>query len=152
MINYVIGDATCPIGDGSKIIAHVVNDLGAWGSGFVLAISKKWPHVEMRYRSAARAGDIVLGSTMMVPAELGVTIANMVAQRGLRSRGNPVPLRIKALVSCLASLKSLGASRSIHMPRIGCQRGGSTWDKIEPIVARELDGVDVYVYDLPVKK
>ena len=43
MIHYVTGD-------GQKIIAHIVNDVGAWGRGFVLAISHKWPHVEMAYR------------------------------------------------------------------------------------------------------
>ena len=42
-INYVIGDATQPIGDGAKIIVHVCNDIGGWGRGFVLALTKKWP-------------------------------------------------------------------------------------------------------------
>jgi hypothetical protein len=40
-IQYIAGDATAPIGDGNKIIAHVCNDIGAWGAGFVLAISKR---------------------------------------------------------------------------------------------------------------
>lgn len=40
-IHYVTGDATEPIGEGEKIIAHICNDQGGWGAGFVLALSKK---------------------------------------------------------------------------------------------------------------
>lgn len=42
-IEYVRGDATTPLGKGPKVIAHVRNDLGGWGKGFVLAISRRWP-------------------------------------------------------------------------------------------------------------
>ncbi|MFJ9407826.1 hypothetical protein [Streptomyces sp. NPDC101393] len=38
-ITYVQGDATAPQGKGVKVIAHVRNDLGGWGKGFVLALS-----------------------------------------------------------------------------------------------------------------
>jgi hypothetical protein len=34
-INFIVGDATTPIGDGLKIIVHVCNDIGGWGRGFV---------------------------------------------------------------------------------------------------------------------
>ena len=40
-IQFITGDATAPIGKGNRIIAHVCNDIGAWGAGFVLAISKR---------------------------------------------------------------------------------------------------------------
>lgn len=164
MINYVIGDATNPIGDGPKIIAHVVNDVGAWGRGFVLEISKKWPGAKKRYLDLAkplrlssgkykRQVNLKLGDVHLVTAETGLWIANMVAQHGLISTSNPVPLRIDALAECLATVKSMTANRcSIHMPRIGCGLGGSTWENVEPIIARELAGVDVYVYDLPVNR
>jgi O-acetyl-ADP-ribose deacetylase (regulator of RNase III) len=50
-MKYVIGDATDPRADGSKqILAHVCNDIGAWGSGFVLAISARWKQPEDAYR------------------------------------------------------------------------------------------------------
>jgi hypothetical protein len=40
-IQYRIGDATAPTTDGNKFIAHICNDIGGWGKGFVLAISKR---------------------------------------------------------------------------------------------------------------
>ena len=49
-ITYLQGDATQPQSKGNRIIAHVCNDLGGWGKGFVLAISKRWPEPEAEYR------------------------------------------------------------------------------------------------------
>ncbi len=40
-ISYLVGDATTPDTQGPKIISHICNDIGAWGKGFVLAISKR---------------------------------------------------------------------------------------------------------------
>ena len=48
-IHYRVGDATAPVADGPKIIAHICNDIGAWGRGFVLAISRRWPEPEKAY-------------------------------------------------------------------------------------------------------
>src|SRR4029077_13113334 len=49
-IEYLRGDATCPQARGVKIIAHVCNDLGRWGKGFVLALSRRWAQPERAYR------------------------------------------------------------------------------------------------------
>lgn len=50
-LTYQIGDATQPNGDGPRIIVHVCNDVGGWGKGFVVAVSKRWREPERRYRS-----------------------------------------------------------------------------------------------------
>ena len=78
MIKYVLGDATAPIGEGSKIITHCCNDIGAWGAGFVLAISRKWPHIEEAYR-ALKSYD--LGDVQFVQAEEGIVVANIIGQQ-----------------------------------------------------------------------
>lgn len=41
-LEYVTGDATHPHGEGRKMTIHVCNNVRAWGSGFVVAISKRW--------------------------------------------------------------------------------------------------------------
>lgn len=40
-IKIITGDATRPIEDDPKIIVQVCNEIGGWGAGFVLAISKR---------------------------------------------------------------------------------------------------------------
>lgn len=155
MIEYKIGDATRPVGDGRKVIAHVVNDRGAWGAGFVLALSGRWPAAESYYRRWARRdyrhhSTFKLGAIQLVPVATNIYVANLLAQHGI---GGPCPLRYDALRTCLMTLaeecQKLGAS--VHMPRIGCGLGGGTWERVEPILHETLvaAGVPVTVYDLP---
>ena len=68
-IEYVQGDATQPQGTGPKVICHVCNDIGRWGKGFVLAVTKRWPEPEAAYREWYRErgnNDFVLGAVQLV--------------------------------------------------------------------------------------
>ena len=47
---YSTGDATLPQGRGPGIIAHVCDDIGQWGKGFVLPLGKRYPDAEKQYR------------------------------------------------------------------------------------------------------
>lgn len=151
MIHYIKGDATCPQAAGAKLIAHVCNDRGGWGRGFVLAISKRWDEPEQSYRKWSKDKNFTLGSVQLVQVDKYTWVANMLCQHGLRGRSNPVPLRYDALRSCIQRLavdaKQLDAS--VHMPRIGCGLAGGRWDKIEPILVEELvnQNISVMVYD-----
>lgn len=50
-VTYIKGDATCvQATDGLRIIAHVCNNVGGFGSGFAACIAKKWPLVKVRYK------------------------------------------------------------------------------------------------------
>ncbi|MDH6704847.1 O-acetyl-ADP-ribose deacetylase (regulator of RNase III) [Kitasatospora sp. MAA19] len=154
-ITYVRGDATAPRGKGVKVIAHVCNDLGGWGKGFVLALSRRWPEPEAAFRRwhRERAGnDFGLGALQVVQVEPYVWVANLVGQRGIRTgRSTGAPVRYEAIDTALAALgdraPELGAS--VHMPRIGCGLAGGRWERVEPLVAARLvaRGVSVTVYD-----
>ena len=93
MIHYVTGDATHPEGHGHKIIVHVCNDIGRWGKGFVLAISKRWQEPEKAYRQwyAHPAGDnrMELGKIQPVRVEDDIAVINMIAQKGIYRAKSP---------------------------------------------------------------
>lgn len=153
-IRYIQGDAMQPQAKGNRVIAHVCNDLGGWGKGFVMAISKRWPEPEAAYRVWHRErskNDFGLGAIQLVQVEPYIWVANMVAQRGMKTGSNGPPIRYEAVRACLKTL-AIEASRlgvSVHMPRIGCGLAGGRWEQIEPIILEELvsQGVDVTVYD-----
>lgn len=155
MINYLVGDATDPQVPGNKIIAHICNDIGAWGAGFVMAISKKWPEPENIYNEWHQRGrnfgvPFKLGFLQFVAVEDDIVIANMIGQHGVRSKDNQKPLDLDALKQCLEILSNRAylTNASVHMPRIGCGLAGGKWEEVEPIILEALDGIDVYVYDL----
>lgn len=156
-ITYLAGDATRPVGEGIKIIAHVCNNLGKWGKGFVLAVSRRWPVVRQRYLTLYTPGaTIPLGTMQMVKVEKDIYIANLIAQDGIRSRNNPVPLQYLSLETCLGQVATEAISRqaSVHMPRLGGGLAGGEWERVEPIIQHTLcrRDVAVYVYDLPVRQ
>lgn len=148
MIHYLKGDATCPQAPGPKIICHVCNDMGGWGKGFVLAISKRWEAPERAYRTAYNKGEIKLGVVQYINVGQNITIANMVAQHGLKSGSKGPPIRYDYLDICLTKvvIHANNQHASIHMPRIGCGLAGGKWDRIEPLLLKHAK-IDFYVYD-----
>ncbi|MFH8474047.1 macro domain-containing protein [Streptomyces sp. NPDC018000] len=153
-ITYVRGDATAPQGQGVRLIAHVCNDLGGWGKGFVLAVSRRWPEPEMAYRRwyRDRAGnDFALGAAQFVQVDPHLWVANMVGQRGLRTGSKGVPVRYEAIDTALAAVadRAVELGASVHMPRIGCGLAGGKWSRIEPLIEKRLlsRGIAVTVYD-----
>ncbi len=98
-IQYLVGDATAPIGIGSRIIVHVCNDIGGWGAGFVLAISKRWPLPESEYRKWCgnrKESGFGLGEVQLVQVEAELFVANLIGQHGLRRNGAQPPIRYDA--------------------------------------------------------
>ncbi|MGW1427945.1 macro domain-containing protein [Streptomyces sp. NPDC002431] len=153
-ITYIQGDATAPQAKGVKLIAHVCNDLGGWGKGFVLAVSRRWPEPEAAYRRWHREraeNDFGLGATQFVQVRPDVWVANMVGQRGMRRGSNGVPVRYEAIGTALDAVagKALELGASVHMPRIGCGLAGGKWSRIEPLIEERLTGrgIAVTVYD-----
>ena len=154
-MNYVIGDATEPIGDGPKIIVHVCNDIGGWGRGFVVALSKRWPDPEQRYRAWYRGemkAEFALGEVQFVQVADDIWVANLIGQRDVRVVAGVPPVRYEAIRAGLKRVVSEAhrMAASVHMPRIGCGLAGGKWDEVGKLVEEELSsqGVTVTVYDL----
>jgi len=167
-ITYLRGDATEPVvGYGLRLLPHICNDVGGWGSGYVLALSKKWKQPEERYRLWAKREMLHEhhGRIQVVPVAPRVAVVNMIAQAGYKTPDNPVPVSYDSVHICLHNLAQWIRNyeshkvdmlvpdeledTTIHMPRIGCGIGGGDWDMIEFIIRTMLFEWDVYVYDLP---
>ncbi|WP_406385332.1 macro domain-containing protein [Streptomyces sp. NBC_01618] len=153
-ITYVRGDATTPQGKGVKLIAHVCNDTGGWGKGFVLAVSRRWPEPERAYRHWHRErakNDFGLGAAQFVQVSPYLWVANMVGQRGIRTGSKGAPVRYEAIDTALGAVadRAVELGASVHMPRIGGGLAGGTWSGIEPLIAKRLlsRGIAVTVYD-----
>lgn len=153
-IEYVRGDATLPFGKGRRVIAHVCNDRGGWGKGFVLALSRRWPQPEAAYRAWYRGradNDFGLGAVQLVRVESYLWVANMVGQHGTRTGSQGPPVRYDAIDTALAALAEqiFALKASAHLPRIGCGLAGGRWERIEPLIQHNLTerGISVTVYD-----
>ncbi|MEV7324839.1 macro domain-containing protein [Streptomyces sp. NPDC093970] len=153
-ITYIRGDATAPAGKGVKVIAHVCNDMGGWGKGFVLALSRRWPEPEKAYRAWHRdraKNGFALGAVQLIQVDRHLWVANMIGQHGTRTGSKGVPVRYEAIGTALAELadEALALGASVHMPRIGCGLAGGKWSRVEPLIGERLAGrgIPVTVYD-----
>lgn len=153
-ILYIKEDATAPIGSGVKVITHICNDIGGWGKGFVLALSKKWKMPEEAYRQWYKSQEeFTLGAVQFVNVENELYVANMIGQHGIYKdcKGLP-PIRYDAVRQCLkeVALFTIAHKASVHMPRIGCGLAGGKWELMEQIIKEELitKEIAVTVYDL----
>lgn len=152
-IIYIVGDATEPIGDGQKMIIHCCNTIGAWGAGFVLAISKKWNQPKQIYKQWHKNNGLKLGTVQFVQVEDSITVVNMIGQEGIRGMGNYPPIRYSAIAKCLLQVSDFAKlyNASIHCPRFGAGLAGGEWSIIEKMLDSTLieRGIDVTVYDFP---
>jgi O-acetyl-ADP-ribose deacetylase (regulator of RNase III) len=151
-LTMVVGNALEPVGEGKKVIVHCCNDLGGWGSGFVVAVSNKWPQPAAAYRKWAKEGpNFNLGEVQMVPVEKDMVIANLIGQHGMGWSKEGPPIRYDAIRSGLKSVLAYCIEHkcSVHCPKFGANLAGGSWAIIEQIIKEELvdKGIDVTVYD-----
>lgn len=152
-IEYKNGDATNPTNKGNKIIVHICNDIGRWGKGFVLAISKRWKAPESKYRSWYQSKDnFNLGEVQFVQVEQDIWIANLIGQHRINKDENGnAPIRYDAIEEGLKKVAdfAIDISASTHMPRIGCGLAGGKSEVIEPLIIETISKKDITttVYD-----
>lgn len=152
-INYIKGDATNPTTQGNKIIVHVCNDIGGWGKGFVMAISKRWGKPEKHYREWFKTkDDFGLGQVQFVQVEEDLWVANLIGQHKINKDENGnAPIRYSSILKGLEQVGQFANDKNatVHMPRIGCGLAGGTWDKVEPLIESSLtkNNIQVTVYD-----
>jgi O-acetyl-ADP-ribose deacetylase (regulator of RNase III) len=153
-LTIIKGDATAPVAEGNKLIVHICNDIGGWGKGFVMALSRRWKEPESQYRKWYQSGtDFGLGKVQFVKVEDDIWVANMVAQHDIRKgRDGVPPIRYEAVEECLQEVYTWAKEHhaSVHMPKIGAGLAGGDWGKISGIIEEVLcrRGVGVTVYEL----
>lgn len=153
-LSYKTGDATIPVSGGHRLIIHICNTEGAWGAGFVLAVSKRWPKPEQEYRRWYKTQqDFKLGNIQEVRVQSDTSVINMIAQEGVGpdEDGNP-PIRYEALRECLQKVADIAKENgsSVHGPRLGAGLALGNWSKIEKLINEELieKSINVTIYDL----
>lgn len=147
---------------GPIVIAHVTNNRGGWGRGFVLALEKEFPSIGAHWKGLKQ----VLGRVdcdAFGPMHSVRIVAHLCAQDGYASRERPCVLDYDALRTALTRLQRkhhaaattvAKTNYTIHMPRIGCGLAGGEWSKVEAIIRETLvdNGIDVVVHDWPPKQ
>ncbi len=153
-ITYIEGDATEPVTNKVaelKFLVHCCNDIGAWGAGFVLAITRKWKEPHLAYANwrygidniYRTTGPFQLGEVQFVPVDDSIVVCNLIGQHSIAGSPNvhnqgSAPVRYEAIELGLAKIRlamhgmeECGHECSFHSPKFGADRAGGEWNVIE---------------------
>jgi len=147
---YVKGDLFDNIGgfNGYTIIPHIVNSVGAWGSGFVVPLAKHFPQSKKMYLKHWESFN--LGDVQFVRCSDSVTVANMFAQEGILGQ-NSKPIRYTALLKCMENVRYvIDNSKTpcrIVAPKFGSLRACGNWELIEELIQEVWADLDVTIIE-----
>lgn len=175
MIAYHKGDVTYPEGTGCRVIVHCCNDIGGWGSGFVVALSQRWPirhrpSPEVCYRDWYRGKvapkavnnkglavdnqtvPFALGQVQFVEPQADLWVANLIGQHKCWPIDGVPPVRYNAIRDGLDSVREFCQAQNARVvcPKFGAGLAGGTWDIIAGLLEQQLvsQGVEVHCYEL----
>jgi hypothetical protein len=157
-MKYVEGDlfAHVPTDGFVTIIPHVCNSIGAWGSGFVIPLGKRYPNAKKLYKESS---SFQLGLTIFASDHNNILVANMIAQEGIGPKiiENKIipPIRYDYLQKCMDTvrekaeqLKKENKMVKIACPMFGSGLAGGDWSIIEKMIAETWKDIDTTVYYL----
>lgn len=119
------------------LIVHGVNMQGKFNSGVAKQIRERYPRVYVDYLRAFNVGDLILGKAIYTTISEHLHVASMVTQEYYGYDGGAYA-DIEAIEmgfdACCLYAERRGLA--IHLPKIGCGRGGLDWDYVEPHLVR----------------
>lgn len=141
-IHYQVGDASNPLSE-RTLILHIVNNLGKWGKGFVLSLSKRYPQSKSHYINWFESDEnFGLGQVDFYQPNENIVIGNMVAQNGIKRSSNDTKQRVdyEALDICLQKVADYALLHrlEIQAPKFGSGLGGGDWNIILDIIKKNL--------------
>lgn len=146
-----------------KIITHICNNSGGWGSGFVVNLSKVWKKPEEEYRKwhtfeEFKMGEMIipfkLGNIQPVPVDKFTMVINMIAQHNTISiTPGSKPIRYAALASCMTKAANVAKKMNaeFHIPKMGAGLAQGRWDFIEELINEIWAEFDVFIYEFDQK-
>lgn len=148
---YVKGDLIQALKQGSvQCIAHQSNCFNTMGSGVALAIKNAFPEAYEADRKTIKGDEKKLGGFTMAATVDGY-IFNLYGQYNYGKDGK-VYTKYAALESAFRNmahtLRGIGFTGTIGLPKIGAGTGGGKWEVIEEIIREELKGWEVKIYEL----
>lgn len=148
----VSGDITSNI-DCPTIICQCCNDIGKMGKGLAFTIARKWPVVERSYirwkRSNYELSPFKQGQIQLVRVDDNITVCNIIGQSGIYPYRGLAPVRYDAIhegmLRLAEALEKMPSLPVLRIPRLGCGLAGGEWPRVEKIVRKTFENIDIKI-------
>jgi hypothetical protein len=149
-MKYIEGDLFKNLpSDVTVLIPHIVNNIHAWGSGFVVPLANRFPISKKKYMDEKV---LELGKTQFISVD-NFIICNMIAQNGIKNSTNKFPIKYNFLEDCMVSvgekalkIRDIDGSVKIICPMFGSNRAGGDWEIIESMIKNIWNDLDIEIY------
>lgn len=133
-------------------ICHQVNCQGVMNSGVAKAIRDKWHGVYYEYENHCyeRGSMSLLGTVQYISVERGRDVVNMFSQNDYGYDGRRYT-SYDAFYKCLETIAKDNPDDDVSFAfpyKIGCDRGGASWNVIYAMICDVLGDRDVTIYKL----
>ena len=123
-----------------------VNRVGVMGAGVALAVAERWPKARAHYRKVLSFNGLQIGTTATFETPDGPLICVPTkVPWPYPSQLEWVDAGLVALAQTLTTSPALGA-QGVHIPALGCGRGGLAWHDVKVLIDRRLGALPVNVY------
>lgn len=126
-----------------------VNRVGVMGAGVALSVAERWPKARAHYRKVLGFNGLQIGTTATFETPDGplIFVPTKVHWR-YPSQLEWVDAGLAALARTLTALTASPALAplGVHLPALGCGRGGLAWHDVKVLIDRRLGALPVNVY------
>jgi ribA/ribD-fused uncharacterized protein len=149
-VRYTSGDVSA---DKAEVIVNTVNarlspsGRGVMGAGVAKAFKERFPSIMGDYEQAIRSGELREGTAMLFDLPDGRKWAALATKADWR---DPSQMEwVESSTKQLAELMKAQGLKSVALPPPGCGNGKLEWSEVEPVVLKNLQGLDVTLYAQP---
>lgn len=145
MIYQVAGDILL---SGAEAVAHGVAPNDPMDQGLALALRERYPAMHKDYHHWCHHKHGKPGDAWVWGGAGGVRIVNLLTQQpGTGHRpGKATSQNVSHALRALKAVVDDERFSSLALPRLATGVGGLSWTDVEPLVEKELGGLDIAVY------
>lgn len=118
-----------------QVIVNPVNCRGIMGAGLALAFKQRYPKMFLVYKQQCESGELRIGQPWLYTASQP-WILNFPTKDHYRQPSRLIYIQ-QGLDYLIANYQQQGIE-SIAFPKLGCGKGGLSWDEVGPMMAQIL--------------
>lgn len=141
------------VDDEAEVLVNTVNcrlsskGNGVMGKGVALAFQNRFPSIMEDYENSIRSGELRPGRALFFDLPDGRKWVALGTKDEWKDKSQMQ--WVKDGLAELGEKLREGGYRSVAIPPPGCGNGGLNWKEVEPILHKELEGLEVSLYARP---
>lgn len=148
MITYVTGNL---MESPAVALVNTVNTVGVMGKGIALQFKKAFPHNFAVYGEACKNGELTIGKILAV-IDRDLLLGEKLILNFPTKTDWRLPSEYEYIERGLVALRDYVINhqvKSLAIPPLGCLNGGLDWQKVKPMIADAMEGIElpIWIYE-----